>query len=516
MAVQSVQEHYEKIRQEAPVRQLSGRPLASLMAVQARSWGQAISSLANLLPSPLRHSLQPWAKKTTQERDRLLSQDQTLVALMLRKGHFEIAPSLVDVDATSTMRSSFAFYGGMPGKVRLQSHRDGSAVEFENVSDATLSRWLVLLHEVAHQELELEKHPFRPTEGTVPPEVAQALGQWVVGQSGMVGRAQRTLSECFADVYAAMLLLSNLEGPAQAAAERQIQALHNQRKVDEQKSAALYVELVAEEGKILAPLDEHATAAALDRMWETRSQWQGLPPAKLKDVALQVASDGWARTMAEDFHSPQGFPLGLAYRVSLLVQTPLERLTENVKMGGLSYLAGANASVAHHDWAGNHPAVQRWTKGLQKELGASAEKHFPGVRRLHLQGDQDQVQVNARDLKRWSDAFTQSAFQSKDPAIRQANAEVIYSHHQVQRVVFEQWIEEPLERSGKARNYPALSHAVARWKEHFRPAAWEGSWEEVRKTCFEERPALPSVGAWRKRRQASGDPFPATRPSVRV
>lgn len=512
VAAKTVQEHYENIRQDVRVRQLKGRPIASLWAAQARALRQAFSVVAGFLPTPLRHPLQPWAGKTHQERSRLVAQDHRLVSLLVSRGHLQIAPALMDTDSTSTERSSFMFYGGLPGKVRLQSHPDGSAVAFKNVSDATLSRWLVLLHEVAHQELELETEPFRPTQGSVPTEVVQALSQWVLGQSGMASHAQRTLSECFADAYAAMLLLSNLEGPAQAAAERQIHALHEHRTKDGKVSHELYVELVTEEGRVLQPLDEHNTAPALERMWETRAQWQGLPPAALKAFALKVASDGWVQAMGEEFQSPQGFPLGMAYRLSLLVQTPLERLSENVKMRAVSYLAGANATVAHHDWSGTPPVVQRWMQLVEKELEASVEKAFPGVRRLHLQGEGERAEVATKALHQWSDAFTQAAFESKNLALRQAGVDIVYAHHQAQRALFEQWIQAPFESQAGARNYPVLTHALSEWKAHFQPAPWEAAWVTLRSAAFAEQSAsLPRLGAWREDRTPLAAPPKATR-----
>lgn len=463
-ALSELHDHAENQRW---VRQINGFPL-----------------FVGLMPA-LEGTLGRWLKKKEGTRQALLESDQVLLSVLRERGHLRSLPLLVDTDRRDKDPSSFFPRLGRQGLVTVCSRLDGSPVEFETVTTPTVSRWFVLLHEVGHQEFQFEPTPFQPSpESGLAPDLVHRLNQWTLGPLGLDGMGRSILNECFADVYASMVMLSCLEGEVLDMAEAQIRANHAARWSHANKADRLYVKDLDESDDFGQPLLEHLTGHALDRMWASRETWKNASVSELKAKALELASDGWLDALSPSRLDGQtGFPLGWSYRWNGLPPSLEESLGEAALQLGSAYRVGTPLKSALGDWQGANPVLEKVLALALPALKESFDKRFPDARRTALENTP--LGMEFSDLVGWSRGFAKQLLEAPSPMVQPEVTALKKAHQEACAHIFNAFIEQPA-----------------------RQAAWTGAFVQASVALKQQRKALgldvlvpPSPGVWRQNRE---------------
>lgn len=420
------------------------------------------------LPHALDGVLGQWLWKRDSTRQALLESDQVLLSVLQERGHLKALPLLVDTDRRDKEPSSFSPRLGRPGLVTVCSRLDGSPVEFETVTTPTVSRWFVLLHEVGHQEFQSEPCPFRPSaDRGADPELVEQLNQWSLGPAGMENPGRSILNECFADVYASMVMLSCLEGEVLEMAQAQIRSNQAKRWVNAQRADALYVKGLEEVDDMGQPLLEHLTGHALDRMWASRESWQHASAGQLRQKAFELASDGWLDVMeASRIDAKTGFPLGWSYRWGALPPT-LEEILKEAAMGlGSAYMRGTHLGKAVEDWKGSNPAFEKIMVSVLPALQESFDECFPGTRLAVLnrlaEPNHPPLSIGFFERVCWARDFAQRMLKAPEKIAGLASAmdHLQQSHAQACVGLFDRFVDQPARQADWATAFIVVAVAL--------------------------------------------------------
>ena len=420
------------------------------------------------LPHTVDGVLGRWLWKKDSTRQALLENDRVLLSVLQDRGHLKALPLLLDTDRKDKAPSSFSPRLGRPGLVTVCSRLDGSPVEFETVTTPTVSRWFVLLHEVGHQEFQFEPCPFRPSaDRGMEPELVEQLNQWSLGPAGMENKGRSILNECFADVYASMVMLSCLEGEVLDMAQAQIRSNQATRWANAQRADALYVKDLEEVSDMGQPLLEHLTGHALDRMWASRESWQHASADQLRQKAFELASDGWLDVMeASRLDAKTGFPLGWSYRWGALPPALEDSLQEAVMELGSAYMNGTHLGKAVEDWKGSNPSFENAMTTVLPALRESFEERFPGTRLAVLNRlaapNHPPLSIDFSERLGWAKDFVRRMLKAPEEiaGLSSAMADLKQSHAQACVRVFDRFIDQPTHQSDWATAFIVVAVAL--------------------------------------------------------
>lgn len=216
--------------------------------------------------------------------------DIALLERLKNYGYLDVLPKLVSMETRYGEGIDHAIVNPISeGDVFMSADRLGNRADAHNLPPTTktesLQRWLILLHEVSHCVFQRHPQKFTPSAGTCDDHVAVALAHWTFGPLLSAGsnKGMAMLHECFADVYASMMLLESCDHSLET--EEVVLNHLTHREETRQKQEQLFLENKGE-------VTTHPTDLALSKMLAERDQWRGQPPAKLLEHAKRIASDG--------------------------------------------------------------------------------------------------------------------------------------------------------------------------------------------------------------------------------
>lgn len=232
---------------------------------------------------------------------------------------------------------------GRPGTINLRTTRNGRAC-VQGLEDPTLGRWMVLIHEAAHQEQQLiEKNRTIPG---LDQDSETILANWTWSGWGQTGNYLRgMLGENFADAYAYMVMVRTLDNTDRL--EDTLSQMIRLREADERKNDNLLLDVLrsGDMEYLSTPLSIHRTGRTLRLVEQTRKEWIHLDAEQLRQKALDLAAAGLASTLDAQRTDDNGFPIGLVLRGWAAPATPDEELPVMMGLLAQSYLDGTNTAV---------------------------------------------------------------------------------------------------------------------------------------------------------------------------
>ena len=322
----------------------------------------------------------------TRQQTSLLEIDNTLLARLNKSGHLTVLPAALGFEGSAEdknlgNRAHLAM--GHSGRIIMDTKDAGDlygipkTVHGERVEGKgrTFERWMVLLHEASHCQMENEGSVFHPTPGKLPEDQRVALSRWAFSPLATDDYPRKLLHENYADTYGAMLLL---EATGHDPAAWDVVKRKREERFKGGKHAASDWQDFGDQ----LPVGPHLTWCALDEVIHKSSMWRGLPPEQLRARAMEFASNGVLGVLSDTYKTPVGIPLGRELR---------ERIGNvSFSFGGVvkQMLAANNFGIQNHNTMRasmeKHPVLGAWDGILPQIISFLKETRETPLREMAI------------------------------------------------------------------------------------------------------------------------------------
>lgn len=322
----------------------------------------------------------------TRQQAVLLEIDNTLLARLNKSGHLKVLPVALgfegnaeDKDLGNRAHLAIGHYGRiiMDTKDAGDLHGIPRTVHGERVEGKgrTFDRWMVLLHEASHCQMENEGAIFQPTPGKIPEDQREALSRWAFSPLATDDYPRKLLHENYADTYGAMLLLEATGHDPEAWDVIK-------RKREERFKGGKHAASDWQDFGDQLPVGPHLTWCALDEVIHKSSMWRGLPPDQLRARAMEFASNGVLGVLSDTYKTPVGIPLGRELR---------EKIGNvSFSFGGVvkQMLAANNFGIQNHNAIraslDKHPILSVWDGILPQIISFLKETRETHLRKMAI------------------------------------------------------------------------------------------------------------------------------------
>jgi hypothetical protein len=277
---------------------------------------------AFFLAHPLRaieHALTgpPEEDPVARQQASLLEVDNALLARLYKSGHLTVQPLAMGLSESrdNDWGNHANMAMGHDGRIFMDTQGSGDLYgipkntrgEHLGGSGRTFDRWIVLLHEAAHCQMENTLVVFDPTPGKIPEDQQSALSRWAFSILCADRYPRQLLHENYADALGAMLLL---EATGHHPEVWDVVKRKRETRFKTGQDEAKHWQEHGDE----ATIDCHLSWAALDEVIHKSASWRGLPPAQLRERAMEFASNGVLEVASAAYKTPVGIPFGMHLR----------------------------------------------------------------------------------------------------------------------------------------------------------------------------------------------------------